>query len=30
MKTVFTYTTPHDPNPPTTSSQTVLSKQACT
>ena len=30
MKTVFTYTTPHNPNPPTTSSQTVLSKQACT
>jgi hypothetical protein len=30
MRTVFTYTTSHDPNPPTTSSQTVLSKQACT
>ena len=30
MRTVFTYTTPHDPNPPTTSSQTVLSKQTCT
>jgi hypothetical protein len=30
MRTVFTYTTPHDPNPPTTSKQTVLSQQTCT
>jgi hypothetical protein len=30
MKTVFTYTTSNDPNPPTQTQQTVLSKQACT
>ncbi len=30
MKTVFTYTTANDPNPPIQTTQTVLSKQACT
>jgi hypothetical protein len=30
MKTVFTYTTSNDPNPPIQTQQTVLSKQACT